>query len=49
MHMSLITEARQSEILNLEWHHIDFNNQLPYLKETKNGHPRSISIDNEVC
>ena len=46
--MSLTTGARQSEILNLEWRHIDFNNQLAYLKETKNGRPRSISLADSV-
>lgn len=42
--MSLTTGARQGEILNLEWRHIDFENQIAHLKETKNGHPRSISL-----
>lgn len=42
--MSLTTGARQGEILNLEWHHIDFENKLANLTETKNGRPRSISL-----
>lgn len=42
--MSLTTGARQGEILNLEWKHVDFDNRLAYLKETKNGRPRSISL-----
>jgi integrase len=35
--MSLTTGARQGEILGLEWRHVDFENKLAYLKETKNG------------
>lgn len=46
--MSLTTGARQGEILNLEWRHIDFENKLAYLKETKNGRPRSISLADAV-
>lgn len=42
--MSLTTGARQGEILNLEWRHVDFNNRLAYLKETKNGRPRSVAL-----
>ncbi len=42
--ISLTTGARQGEILNLEWRHVDFDNNLAYLKETKNGRPRSISL-----
>jgi integrase len=42
--ISLTTGARQGEILNLEWRHVDFENKLAYLKETKNGRPRSISL-----
>lgn len=46
--MSLTTGARQGEILNLEWRHVDFNNRLAYLKETKNGRPRSIALADSV-
>jgi len=46
--ISLTSGARQGEILNLEWKHIDFNNKLAYIKETKNGHPRSISLCDPV-
>ena len=46
--MSLTTGARQSEILDLEWRHIDFENHLAYLKETKNGRPRSIALAESV-
>jgi integrase len=46
--ISLTTGARQGEILGLEWQHIDFNNQLASIKETKNGRPRSISLAESV-
>jgi integrase len=46
--ISLTTGARQGEILDLEWRHVDFNNKLAYLKETKNGRPRSISLADPV-
>lgn len=46
--ISLTTGARQGEILDLEWRHVDFENRLAYLKETKNGHPRSISLADPV-
>lgn len=42
--LSLTTGARQGELLNLEWKHIDFENKLASIKETKNGHPRSIAL-----
>lgn len=45
---SLTTGARQGEILGLEWRHVDFENQLAYLKETKNGRPRSISLADSI-
>lgn len=46
--MSLSTGARQGEILGLEWRHIDFDNQVAHLKETKNGRPVSISLADPV-
>lgn len=46
--ISLTTGARQGEILSLEWRHIDFENKLAYLKETKNGRPRSIALVDSV-
>lgn len=46
--LSLTTGARQGEILGLEWRHVDFDNKLAYLKETKNGRPRSISLADAV-
>jgi len=46
--IALTTGARQGEILNLEWNHIDFDNKLAFLKETKNGRPRSVSLTDAV-
>ena len=46
--MSLTTGARQGEILGLEWRHIDFENKLAHLTETKNGRPRSIALADPV-
>lgn len=46
--LSLTTGARQGEILGLQWRHIDFDNKLAYLKETKNGRPRSIALADAV-
>ena len=34
--IAITTGARQGEILNFEWQHIDFDNKLAYLKEIKN-------------
>ncbi|MCB1180497.1 MAG: site-specific integrase [Chlamydiia bacterium] len=42
--ISLTTGARQGEILNLEWRHVDFDNKIAYIKESKNGRPRSIAL-----
>lgn len=46
--IALTTGSRQGEILNLEWSHIDFTNKVAYLKETKNGRPRSIALSDSV-
>lgn len=46
--ISLTTGARKGEILNLQWRHVDFDNKLAYLKETKNGRPRSIALADGV-
>ena len=46
--LSLTTGARQGELLNLEWKHIDFSNKIAYIKESKNGRPRSIALCDPV-
>lgn len=42
--LALTTGMRHGEILGLHWDHIDFDNQLVHIKETKNGHPRSVPL-----
>jgi integrase len=46
--LSLTTGARQGELLKLDWRHIDFTNKIAYIKESKNGRPRSIALCNPV-
>lgn len=46
--ISLTTGARQGEVLDLEWRHVDLENKVAHLKETKNGHPRSICLSDAV-
>lgn len=46
--IALTTGARQSEILNLEWKHIDLENHLAFVKESKNGKPRSLPLAESV-
>lgn len=46
--ISLTTGSRQGEILDLQWQHIDFDNKIAHLKETKNGHPRSIFLSSPI-
>lgn len=42
--ISITTGARQGELLSLKWQDIDFDHCLAFLKETKNGSPRSIFL-----
>lgn len=42
--VALLTGMRQSEILNLQWDHIDFTNGLIHVLKTKSGYPREIPI-----
>jgi integrase len=42
--MAFTTGMRQGEILGLKWDHIDFDNHMLHLKETKNGTPRSVPL-----
>lgn len=46
--ISITTGARQGEILSLQWKHIDFENRLAHLTETKNGKSRSIALTENV-
>jgi len=42
--ISLTTGARQGEILNLNWKDINFGHQIAFIRETKNGRPRSVAL-----
>ena len=42
--LAISTGMRQGEILSLTWSHIDWDQCLISLKETKSGHPRSIPL-----
>ncbi|CRX38831.1 tyrosine-type recombinase/integrase [Estrella lausannensis] len=42
--IALTTGARKSEILNLIWDAIDFDNRIAHIKDSKNGHPRKIGL-----
>ncbi|OJU81620.1 MAG: hypothetical protein BGO10_08420 [Chlamydia sp. 32-24] len=42
--MAFTTGMRQGEILNLAWNHVDLENRLAHLKETKNGTARSTPL-----
>ena len=40
--------ARKSEILNLTWDAIDFDNRIAHIKDSKNGHPRRVGLVDSV-
>lgn len=42
--IALTTGARKSEILNLIWDAIDFDNRIAHIKDSKNGHPRKVGL-----
>jgi integrase len=42
--LGLTTGARKSEILNLTWDSIDFENRTAFIKDSKNGKPRRIGL-----
>lgn len=46
--MAITTGARKSEILNLTWDTIDFENRLAHIKDSKNGRPRKVSLVESV-
>jgi len=46
--MALMTGARQGEMLNLQWTDIDFTARTAYLKRTKNGESRVITLPHPV-
>jgi integrase len=46
--IALTTGARKSEILDLTWDAIDFNNKIARIKDSKNGRPRRVGLVNSV-
>ncbi len=46
--IGLTTGARKSEILNLSWDAIDFNNRFAHIKDSKNGKPRRVGLMHSV-
>lgn len=46
--LAITTGMRQGEILGLTWDCIDLDRKVISLKETKNGHPRTVSIVGEA-
>lgn len=45
---AITTGARKSEILNLTWESIDFENRLAQIKDSKNGRPRCVGLVDSV-
>lgn len=46
--IGLTTGARKSEILNLTWDAIDFDNRIAHIKDSKNGRPRRVGLVESV-
>ncbi len=46
--IGLTTGARKSEILNLTWDAIDFENRIAHIKDSKNGRPRRVGLVDSV-
>lgn len=46
--IGLTTGARKSEILNLTWDCIDFENKFALIKDSKNGRPRHVGLVESV-
>jgi integrase len=42
--IGLTTGARKSEILDLTWDAIDFDNKIAHIKDSKNGRPRRVGL-----
>ena len=43
--IALFTGMRKSEILNLKWRDVDFNHDIIYLYQTKNGEKREVPMN----
>lgn len=46
--IALTTGARKSEILNLNWDTIDFNNRVAHITDSKNRKPRRVGLVHSV-
>lgn len=46
--LALTTGARKSEILNLTWDSIDFDNRIAHIKDSKNGQARKVGLVESV-
>jgi integrase len=46
--MAVSTGARRSELINLRWQDIDFDQQTAYLGDTKNGDRRILPLIDDV-
>lgn len=46
--IGLTTGARKSEILNLTWDAIDFENGIAHIRDSKNGRPRRVGLVDSV-
>ena len=42
--LAVETAMRLSELVNLQWRHVDLNARTAYLPDTKNGHPRTVPL-----
>lgn len=48
LRMCLTTAARKSEILNLRWRNVDFDNSVAIVNKTKNDEARALPLVNDV-
>lgn len=46
--IGLTTGARKSEILDLTWDAIDFDNRIAHIKDSKNSRPRRVGLVDSV-
>jgi len=46
--LALTTGARRSELLNLKWNNVDWDNNQAYVETSKNGHPRVLPLTKEA-
>lgn len=48
VHLAIETAMRQSEIVGLEWKHIDFDKRIAFLATTKNGDSRAVPLSTQA-